>query len=89
MNVPNLPHMMTPLTMPSGHIHPDWYLYFTQLTNEMQTNLSQEGTSIPSQSTNNILKIQNGLQSPKIIYDSDLEVPKISVNGIFKTITTS
>ncbi len=89
MNIPNLPHMMTPIVMPTGHVHPDWYKYFMLLTNELQINQSEEGTSIPTQSTNNIAKIQTKLMRPTIIYDSDLEIPKISVNGVFKTITTS
>lgn len=89
MNIPNLPHMTTPMVVSSGHIHPDWYKYFMLITNELQINQSQEGTSIPMQSTNNIAKIQSNLSTPRFIYDSDLNVPKVWVNGVFKTITTS
>jgi predicted RNA methylase len=89
MNIPNLPHMSIPITLSSGQVHPDWYKYFNQLTNELQINVSQEGTSIPAQSTSNISSIEANLKTPTLIYDSDLKVPKISVNGVFKTITTS
>lgn len=89
MNIPNLPHQMTPITTESGLMHPDWYKYFMQLTNEMQINQSQEGSVIPEQKTSDILKIQTKLNGPTLIYDSDLNVPKISVNGVFKTISTT
>lgn len=89
MNIPNLPHMQTPVVLPTGHIHPDWYKYFMLLTNELQINQSEEGTSIPQQTTNNISLIEANLSTPRFIYDSDLQVPKVSVNGVFKTITTS
>lgn len=94
MNVPNLPGMGTPLTVTDpatghGHIHPDWYKYFTQLTNELQVNMSEEGTSIPQQNTANIAKIQNNIFTPRFIYDEQAQEPKVWVNGVFKTITTS
>ena len=89
MNIPNLPHAMTPLVMNGGNIHPDWYKFFMLLTNELQINQSEEGTSIPMQPTSNISMIQANISTPRIIYDSTLNVPKISVNGLFKTITTS
>jgi len=89
MNIPNLPHISTPLTVDGGRIHDDWYKYFNQLTNELQINVSQEGTSIPEQTTLNINNIEAKLKTPTLIYDSDLNIPKISVNGVFKTITTS
>lgn len=89
MNIPNLPHIMTPLSMPNGQIHPDWWRYFDQLTNELQINQSEEGTVIPSKSTSDISLIQSNINNIRIINDSTLNVPKISVNGVFKTITTS
>lgn len=89
MNIPNLPHMSTPLVTISGHVHPDWYKYFMLMTNELQLNQSEEGTTIPQQSTENISKIESNITVPRIIYDSNTNTPKISVNGVFKTITTS
>lgn len=89
MNIPNLPHSTTPLVTMDGKIHSDWYKWFMLITNELQINQSQEGTSIPVQPTSKIALIQANLQTPRFIYDRDLQVPKVSVNGIFKTITTS
>jgi len=93
MNIPNLPRMDTPLTindqMGRGTIHPDWYKYFSQLTNELQINQSEEGTSIPQKNTADIAKIQANIFTPRFIYDEQAQEPKVWVNGVFKTITTS
>ena len=88
MNVPNLPHPMTPVILQSGHMHPDWYKWHMLVTNELQINQSEEGTSIPMQSTSNIAMIEANITTPRFIYDTDLNVPKVSVNGVFKTINT-
>lgn len=94
MNIPNLPRATTPLTITmmgssEGTIHPDWYKYFSQLTNELQINQSEEGTSIPQKNTADIEKIQANIFTPRFIYDEQAQEPKVWVNGVFKTITTS
>lgn len=87
MNIPNIPHQSTPL-LSDGNMHPNWYLYFSQLTDQLQQNVSQEGTGIPKQSTANISRIEAANPTPRIIYDSDLDLGKIAINGVFKTIAT-
>jgi len=71
------------------------------LTNEMQTNLSDEGFVIPSQSAANIATIQantsqNGKQTllqGTMLYDSTNNLLKVAVNTgstvVFKTVTVS
>lgn len=89
MNIPNLPHNSTPLVTSDGMIHPDWYSFLTQVTNEMQINLSEEGTQIPKQSTANIAKIQSNLFSPRFVYNETTQKPMVWVNGAFENITTT
>lgn len=89
MNIPNLPHVSIPLVTATGHIHPTWYQWFTQTNNEMQVNQSQEGTTIPMQSTANISTIENSSPTPRFVYDQDLNTVKVAINGVFKTVTTS
>lgn len=81
--------MSTPVVTSTGHMHPDWYKWHMLVTNELQINQSEEGTSIPTQTTSNIAKIEANIKTPRFIYDTDLNVPKVSVNGVFKTISTT
>jgi len=76
----------------NGDLTPGWSFLLNQLFNDMQTNISNEGFVIPSQTTANInrlaatgSKILNGT----MLYDSDLNVLKVFKNGVFKTITTT
>ncbi len=93
MNIPNLPRMDTPLTINSqdgrGTIHPDWYKYFSQMTNELQINQSEEGTQIPKQNTANIAKIQANVFTPRFVYNETTQKPMVWVNGAFENITTA
>lgn len=91
MNVPNPPSIFVPLIDPDkdNHMHPTWHLFFTQLLQEMQNNLSQQGLNIPQQSTDNISKIQSGNPLPSFLVNSDTGEPYVLVNNVFKKITTS
>lgn len=89
MNIPNLPPPNQPLHDQNGNIHPAWYYFLSQITQEMQNNLSQEGIKIPMQPTANISKIQTISPDPSFIYDSNLHTVKVAINGVFKTVQTA
>ena len=89
MNIPNLPHFSIPVVTSDGGMHTTWYQYFTQLNNELQANQSQEGNYVPLQSTANISSIESKSPLPNFLYDSDLNVLKVAINGVYKTVTTS
>lgn len=91
MNIPNLPNILLPLINPDkkDQMHPTWHLFFSQLLQELQNNLSQQGINIPNQTTENISKIQNGNPLSSFITNSDTGEPYVSINGVFKKIMTS
>lgn len=91
MNIPNLPNILLPLTHPENkdQMHPTWHLFFSQLLQELQTNLSQQGIHIPQQNTANISTIQAANPVPSFVVNSDTGQPYVSINGVFKQITTS
>jgi len=93
MNIPSLPinDLIEKITdvegKPSYRMHPAWNLFFRQLQYELQKNLSEESIVLPQQSTSNISLLTN--YTGGIIYDNTLNVGKINLNGVWKTITTS
>lgn len=89
MKIPNLPDRQIPLIDENKNMHPLWHMFFNQLIQEMQTNLSEEGIYIPSQSTDNIAKLQTGNPLSSIISNKDTGDVYLSINGQFKKITTS
>lgn len=89
MNVPNLPHPSVPIATKTGQMAPDWYRFFDQLISESQKNLSEEGLSVPQQTSENISVLQAGAPSPSIIYNNETHKPLISVNGVYKEIVTA
>lgn len=88
MKVPNLPHPIEKLIQADGSMHPVWYMFFNQLTKEMQTNLSEEGLGIPQQSSSNISILENKNHLPSFVIDKDAKTLKVSIDGIYKTVQT-
>jgi hypothetical protein len=88
MKTPNLPHPLTPVVKQGGQMHDDWYLYFSQLTSELQNNISEEGLGLPQQNTANISVLQASPPKPSIIYNSETDTPLIRVKGVYKAIQT-
>lgn len=88
MITPNIPHPSTPVLNQDGTMHDVWHRFFSQMTGEMQNNLSEEGFTLPSQDSDSI----NALNIPKsigrIIYDKTDGVAKINNNGVYKKILT-
>lgn len=89
MNVPNLPHIDEPITLNGKNINPQWYRAIEQLFTQLQQNLSEEGLSVPQQSTGNISILQASTPKPSILYNKETHQPLISVNGVYKVIQTS
>lgn len=91
MNIPNLPSIMVPLIHQDNknQMHPSWHLFFSQLLQELQANLSQQGINIPQQNTANISTIQLSNPLPSFVTNSDTGEPYVAINGVFKKITTS
>lgn len=89
MIIPNLPHPTDPLVDKNGIITDTWYLFFQQMVQELQVNLSQEGLNIPSQKTSDISKIQSNSPSPCFISNKDTGDAYVLVKGIFEKISTT
>lgn len=63
----------------AGNIMPEWQLFFTQLTQALQTNLKPEGILLPQQPTSNIALLTDVASLANIIYDSTSNVFKGNV----------
>lgn len=92
--IPNLPpihqELITPVKTPDGlryQMHASWHQFFSQLNTALQKNISNEGVIVPNQSTANIALLTN--KNFALIADNQLNVAKIILNGVVKTITTS
>lgn len=73
-----------------GNITPEWELFFSQLINVLQTNLSNEGYVLPMQSTTDIAKLSDVTKSKgALIYDLTLDKFKVNINGTWKVVTVT
>lgn len=78
----------------NGYLTSSWSLLFTQLFNQMQVNISDDGMVVPSLTTDQITHNTdptnpNTLPNGTIFYDTDDNKLKVKENGVIKTITTS
>lgn len=89
MNIPNIPPMTTPFINKDGHVTEVWYNVLNQLIIQMQENVSNEGYKVPQQSTFNVSALNNTKSIGALLYDEDLHLLKVNINGVFKTVTTS
>lgn len=89
MNVPNLPDIRVPVSIDSGHMNPAWHMFFSQLIQQMQGTLSQEGLHIPQQAKTDIAKIESGSPLPSFVTEKETGDVYVAINGVFKKITTS
>lgn len=75
------------------HMHPAWHQFFSLLTTALQTNLSQEGFTVPQQPTTNINLLTQSKSVGSFIYDSTTNQMKVNLNvgGVptWKIVTTS
>lgn len=87
MNVPNFIH--DKFVDENGYLTDGWRLFFNQLINEMNENLSQEGIVMPSQTTDNADIIKTDALNGTILYDSTTNELKVRLNdGNFHVIQT-
>lgn len=92
MKVPNFVHDKAVYTEGprEGQFTEQWMLFVSQLIDQMQANVSNEGIVIPSQTTDDIAIIaassqaQNGV---RFLTDSTTNELKAIVNGVVKTVT--
>jgi hypothetical protein len=92
MLVPNFVHDKAVNVEPpnEGHFTEQWVIFISQLIDQLQTNLSNEGYVVPGQTTDNISVIaaseqaQNGI---RLLVDTDTNELKAIVNGVVKTVT--
>lgn len=87
MNIPNL--IKTPFVDKDGHLTPTAWGILTQIINQMQTKLSNEGYITPHQDAGTILQLNTSRSSGGILYNKDTNKGMLCENGIYKTITTS
>ena len=85
MNVPNF--IYERVVDEKGYFTAAWQKWFNQLINEMNANIGQEGLVMPSLTTTQIALLTSA-QNGTMVYDATAQVPKIVVNGVFKTIAT-
>lgn len=78
----------------SGNLTSSWSLLFTQLFNQMQVNISDDGMVVPSLSSNEITHNAdptnaNTVPDGTLFYDNDGHELKVKINGVVKVVTTS
>jgi len=86
MNVPN--YINDSLVDSSGNVTDSWQKFFNQLINELNTNLSDEGTVVPSQSTSNISQLTQS-QNGTLVYDETTHNLMVNIDGTFKTVNVT
>lgn len=89
MKIPILPTRQNMLVDENGQMNKVWYLFFSQLNQELQQNVSQEGTTIPSQTASDIATIQAANPVSSIISNKKNGDVYLSINGVFEKITTT
>jgi hypothetical protein len=94
MNIPNLP--VEKLTKEGGEINDTWRQFFETLINQLQSNFSNEGVTTPSLSSASTTQYPSGqfallTKSPSgtFAYDTNGNLPKVNVNGTWKSLLTS
>lgn len=70
-----------------GRLTPSWHQLFSQLLNEMNTNVSNNGFVVPSRTNDDINAMAVNVPNGTILYDSDTNELKAKVNGVFVVIS--
>jgi hypothetical protein len=86
MNVPNLPTNVR-VAQADGTIHPDFLLWLTQWVTQTQKNWSQEGLTIPTQTTAN-MTILAPMKTAAFLYNKEADKMYVNNAGTFKEIAT-
>lgn len=86
-NIPTMPP--SELLDENGQLHHVWHGMFSQLLDQLNTNLTEDGIGIPEKPTARINALAGKVKNGFLVTDSDTNELKIHLNGAFKTITTS
>lgn len=84
MNIPNF--LNEKIVDKEGYLTAPWQNMLIQLITELQKNAGNEGLVMPSQTAANIALLTNS-SNGTLVYDSTNNIPKVNVNGTFKSIT--
>jgi hypothetical protein len=88
MNIPNFENIK--FVDNNGFLTDEWKNILTQLFQQLQTNLSAEGISVPKQSNANIIALSTAKSIGNIIYDNTSNQFKACVPsglvGVYKII---
>lgn len=87
MKIPNFEDI--PLVNNDGKLTNEWRQILTQLFQQMQKNLSDEGLIAPSQSTANIAQLATTAKNGALFNDIDTDDLKVILNGLVKTVTVT
>lgn len=84
MNIPSVP--IDTVTDENGGITPVWGNFFAQLVTQLQTNLNQEGYTLPRQTTANVAALNTDQSKGNLIYDSETEVIQMNNRGTYREV---
>ncbi len=87
MKVPNFEDIK--VVNSDGLLTNEWRQIFTQLFNQMHSNLSDEGLIAPSQTTANIAQLASTEKNGALFNNSDTDSLQVILNGIVKTVTVT
>lgn len=78
----------------NGYLTSAWSLLLTQLFNQMQVNISDDGMVVPQLTTDQITHNTdptntNTMPDGSVFYDTDDHKLKVKENGVVKVITTT
>jgi hypothetical protein len=86
MNIPNF--IQDKMVDEKGYLTSPWQQFFTQLIQELQKNVGQEGFTVSNLSSTHVAALTNA-NTGTLVYDNTNNLLKVNVNGTFKTVTTS
>lgn len=69
-----------------GSLTPETQIYEDQLNQAMQNSLSDNGWTLPQQTTANITTIATDMPDGTMFYDTDTNEFKIIVNGVVRVV---
>lgn len=86
-DLPRSPKIVERIANDNFALTAEWALFFQQLIQALQTNLTPEGFVIPQQIATNIALLTGSASNANILYDSTNNEFKGNVNGTWKTFT--
>jgi hypothetical protein len=87
MNIPTLQKFKA--SNPDGTMHQDLQNFLVQLVSQLQTNLSNEGFTMPPLNSTQITQISGSPTIQRIVYNSTTQKMMLNNNGTFQTINVT